>query len=195
MQHKEAKCEVERLKGELVKACSKIKKLDNVFSSKKSSHDKTGFGYIGEGSSSNEPKKEVKFVSAKNDEKLKEVKPKIETPSIVKRTIGAKPTEKGKSLPRNQRGPQVKHLCNHCGAQRHTRPNYFKLHALMKADYMRGQESSKKRPKGVQAKGDSEGCLIGDIMEMLKNISLCLASFTPRFESYVGHTPPSKALT
>ena len=60
---------------------------------------------------------------------------------------------------------------------------------------MRGQESSKKRSKGAQAKGDSEGCLIGDIMEMLKNISLCLASFTPRFESYVRHTPPSKALT
>ena len=32
-------------------------------------------------------------------------------------------------------------------------------------------------------------------MEMLKNISLCLASFTPTFESYVGRTPPSKALT
>ena len=32
-------------------------------------------------------------------------------------------------------------------------------------------------------------------MEMLKNISLCLASFTSRFESYVGRTPPSKALT
>ena len=32
-------------------------------------------------------------------------------------------------------------------------------------------------------------------MEMLKNISLCLASFTLRFENYVGHTPPSKALT
>ena len=63
------------------------------------------------------------------------------------------------------------------------------------ADYMRGQESSKKRPKGAQAKGDSEGHLIGDIMEMLKNISLCLASFTPRFESYVGCTPPSKAIS
>ena len=32
-------------------------------------------------------------------------------------------------------------------------------------------------------------------MEMLKNISLCLASFTSRFESYVGRTLPSKALT
>ena len=60
MQLKEAKCEVEGLKGELVEAYSKIKfleleiiqanvkvecistkKLDNVLSSQKSSHDKT----------------------------------------------------------------------------------------------------------------------------------------------------------
>ena len=60
---------------------------------------------------------------------------------------------------------------------------------------MRGQESSKRRPNGAQAKGDSEGHLIGDVMEMLKNISLCLANFTPRLESYVGCTPPSKGLT
>ena len=69
VQHKEVKCEVERLKGELVEAYSKIKfleleiiqanvkvecistkKLDNVLSSKKSSYDKTDLGYIGEGS-------------------------------------------------------------------------------------------------------------------------------------------------
>ena len=53
-----------------------------------------------------------------------------------------------------------------------------------KADSMCGQESSRRRPKRAQAKGDSEGHLIGDVMEMLKNISLCLASFTLRFESY-----------
>ena len=89
----------------------------------------------------------------------------------------------------------MKHVCHHCDVQGHIRPNCFKLHALKKANSMRGQESSKKRPKGAQAKGDSEGHLIGDVMEVLKNISLCLASFTPRFESYVGRTPPSKALT
>ena len=122
------------------------------------------------------------------------MKPKIETPAIVKRTISAKPKEKGKLLPKNQRGPQVKHLCHHCGAQGHATPNCFKLHALKKVDSMRGQESSRRRPKGAQAKGDCEGHLIGDVMEMLKNISLCLASFTSRFESYVSHTP-SKALT
>ena len=114
MQHKEAKCEVERLKGELVEAYSKIKfleleiiqanvkveristkKLDNVLFSQKSSHDKTSLGYIGEGSSISEPKKEVRFVLAKNEEKLKEVKPEIETPTTIKRTIGVKPKEKG----------------------------------------------------------------------------------------------------
>ena len=60
---------------------------------------------------------------------------------------------------------------------------------------MHGQETSRRRPRGAQAKGDSEGHLIGDVMEMLKNISLCLASFTLRFESYVYCTSPSKALT
>ena len=60
---------------------------------------------------------------------------------------------------------------------------------------MHGQETSKRRPRGAKAKGNSEGHLMGDVMEMLKNISLYLASFTPRFEIYVGHTPPSKAFT
>ena len=196
----EAYSKIKFLELEIIQANVKVehisaKKLDNVLSSQKSSHDKTGLGYTREGSSSSEPKKEVRFVLAKNEEKLKEVKPEIEIPTVEKRTIGAKPKEKGKSLPKNQRGPRVKYLCHHCGAQGHTRPNCFKFHALKKVDSMCGQETLKRRPKGAQAKGDSEGHLIGDVMEMLKNISLCLASFTPRFKSYVGRTPPSKALT
>ena len=122
------------------------------------------------------------------------MKPEIETPAAVKRTIGAKLKEKAKSLS-NQRRPKMKHVCHHCGVQGHTRLNCFKLYALKKADSMRGKKISKRRPKGAQAKGDSEGHLIGGVMEMLKNISLCLASFTSRFESYVGCTPPSKAFT
>ena len=58
---------------------------------------------------------------------------------------------------------------------------------------MRSQETSKRRPKGAQAKGGNEGHLIGDVMEMLKNILLCLAGFTLRFKSYVCCTSPSKA--
>ena len=89
----------------------------------------------------------------------------------------------------------MKHLCHHCGVQGHTRPNCFKLQALKRADSLCGRDNSRRMPKGIQAKGENEGKLIGDVMEVLKNISLCLASFTPRFESYVGHTPPSKDLT
>ena len=67
-----------------------------MLSSKKTSHDKTGLGYTNEGSSSSKPKKEVRFISAKNIEKLKEVKPEIETPVVANRTIGAKSKDKGK---------------------------------------------------------------------------------------------------
>ena len=125
VQLKEAKCEVEGPKGELIEAYFKIKfleleiiqvnvkvehistkKLDNVLSSQKSSHDKTGLGYTGEGSSSSEPKKEVRFVSTKNEEKLKEVKLKIEIPTVEKRTIGANPKEKGSHYLKIKGGPE-----------------------------------------------------------------------------------------
>lgn len=89
----------------------------------------------------------------------------------------------------------MKHVCHHCGVQGHTRPNYFKLHALKKSNSMRDQESSKKKPKGTQPQGENDGHLIEDIMKMLKDLSLCLASFTLRLKSYVSCAPPSKALT
>ena len=50
-------------------------------------------------------------------------------------------------------------------------------------------------PRGKKAKEENGGKLIGDVMEMLKNISSCLASFIPRFDCYVGHTPLSKNFT
>ena len=84
VQLKDAKCEVEELKEELLNAYSKIKfleleiiqanvkveristkKLNSVLSSQKPLTDKTGLGYTGEGSSSSEPKKEVRFVLVK----------------------------------------------------------------------------------------------------------------------------------
>ena len=140
------------------------------FFSQKPSNDKTGLGYTSEGSLSSEPKKEVRFVLAKNVEKSKMEKSKIETPIVAKRTIGTKPKEKGKSLPKSQRGPQVKHFCHHCGMRRYTRSNCFKLQALKRADSLRGQDNLRRMPKGNQAKGENEGKLIGDVIEMLKNI-------------------------
>ena len=146
MQFKEAKCEAEELKEELLNAYSKIKfpelkiiqanfkverisikKLDSMLSSQKPSNDKIGLSYTGDGSSSSGPKKEMKFVSAKNVENPKVERPNVEIPTIEKKVIGPSPKEKGKSLPKNQRGPHVKHFCHHCGIRGHTRPNCFKL--------------------------------------------------------------------
>ena len=123
-QLKDAKCVVEELKEELLNAYSKIKfleleviqakvkverittkKLDNVLSSQKPSIDKTGLGYINEGSSSGDPKRAMKFVLVKNVKKSK-----IKIPTIEKKDIKPKPKAKGKSLPKNQKGPQVKHF-------------------------------------------------------------------------------------
>ena len=89
----------------------------------------------------------------------------------------------------------MKHFCHHCGVRGNIRPNCFKLQALKRADSLRRQDNSRRIPKGDQAKGENEGHLIGDVMEMLKNISSCLANFTPRFESYVGLTLPFRDLT
>ena len=58
-----------------------------------------------------------------------------------------------------------------------------------KADSLHAQGNTRRKPRGKLAKGEN------DVMEMLKNISSCLASLPPRFESYVGCTPPSKDLT
>ncbi|XP_065618621.1 uncharacterized protein LOC136062883 [Quercus suber] len=152
VQLKEAKCEVEELKEKLLNAYSKIKfleleiiqanvkvelisikKLDSVISSQKPSNDKTGLGYTGDGSLSSRSKKEMKFVLAKNLEK-----PKVEIPTVKKIAIGPRPKEKGKSLPKNQRGPHVKYFCHHCGVRGHTRSNCFKLQALKRVDSLRG---------------------------------------------------------
>ena len=67
-------------------------------------HDKTDLGYIGERSSSSEPKKEVRFVLAKNVEKSQVEKPKIETSAVVKRTIGPKPKEKREVITQKSKG-------------------------------------------------------------------------------------------
>ena len=94
----------------------------------------------------------MKFVLAKN---LK--KPKVEIPTIEKKDISPKLKLKGKSLPKNQKGPQVKHICHNCGVRGHTRPNYFKLYALKRVDFLRDQGNSRRMPRGNQAKGENEG--------------------------------------
>lgn len=87
----------------------------------------------------------MKFLLGKDVEKAK-----IEIP-IVEKDIGPKSKVKGKSLPKNQRGPQVKHFCHHCGIQGHNRPNCFKLHALKRADSLDAQGNARRMPRGKQA--------------------------------------------
>ena len=101
--------ELEIIQANIKVECISTKKLDNVLSSQKPLSVKTGLGYTGERSSSSEPKKEVKFMLAKNVEKPKVEKPqmektKVEIPIVVKRTIGPKPKDKWKSLPKSQKG-------------------------------------------------------------------------------------------
>ena len=70
----------------------------------------------------------------------------------------------------------MKHLCYHCGMRGYARPNCFKLQVLKRADSLRGQDNSRRMMKGNQTKGENEGQLIGEVMEMLKNISSCRSS-------------------
>ena len=84
VRYKEAKCEIETLNGELIKAYTKVKflelkvvqanakvervstkKLDDVLSSQRTFSDKIRLGYIGESSLAVNIPKEVKFVKAK----------------------------------------------------------------------------------------------------------------------------------
>ena len=65
----------------------------------------------------------------------------------------AKPKVKGKSLPNSQRGPQVQHICHHCGVRGHTRPNCYKLHALKKTNSQRIKGQGKGNWNSKQSKG------------------------------------------
>ena len=115
VQLRDAKCEVENLKEELLNSYSKIKfleleviqanekverittkKLENVLTSQKSFSDKIGLGCIGRGSSSVEPKREMKFVSARVVEKLE-----VKRPNLENKAIAAKYKAKRKSLHKN----------------------------------------------------------------------------------------------
>ena len=128
------------------------KKLDNVLTSQKNFSDKTKLGYTNEGSSSVEPKNEMKFMLAKVVEK-----PKVEGPVDEKKAVVVKSKAKGKSLPKNQRGPQVKHFYHHCSIRGHTRTNCFKLHTFKRTDQQNALGNEKGRPKEKLAKGEDHG--------------------------------------
>ena len=169
MHHKEAKCEIEKLNGELSETYTKVrfleqeivqanakiervstKKLNDVISSQKQFSDKSGLGYTGGNSSSGSVTKEMKFIKAK--EQI-EVSPTAEKPKMEeKRNVGDKrmlnnsykqsvgrSESRAKSRPRSQRSPRSNYVCHHCGLQGHTRPNCQKLRAMNNASAPRSR--------------------------------------------------------
>ena len=84
--------------------------------------------------------------------------------------IVAKPKARGKSLPKRQRGQQTQHYCHHCGIQRHSRPNCYKLQALKNVDRQKPRRQGKGNGKPKQPKG-KEGCQ--DICGTCQNICYC----------------------
>ncbi|XP_065634482.1 uncharacterized protein LOC136069652 [Quercus suber] len=184
VRYKEAKCEIETLNGELIKAYSKIrflelkvvqgnakiervsmKKLDDVVSSQKHFSDKSGLGYTGGSSSSANVTKDVRFVKAREPvvvvptpEKIKDEKKKnVADQRVLNKPCNqtvVKPKVQGKSPPNLQRGPRIQHFCHFYGLQGHTRPNCHKLKALKNASVQRS-----KSPKNRNWVVISDRCL------------------------------------
>ncbi|KAK9983779.1 hypothetical protein SO802_033304 [Lithocarpus litseifolius] len=140
VQHKEAKCQIEKLNGELSETYAKvrflelevvqanakvervsIKKLDDVNSSQKHFSDKSGLGYTGETSSAVKIAKKVKFVKVKEpvvaapypEKEENEKKKNVVEQRVMNEPRNhslVKPEARRKSLPRSQRGPRTNHF-------------------------------------------------------------------------------------
>ena len=169
MRHKEAKCEIEKLNGELSETYAKVrfleqkvvqanakiervstKKLNDVISSQKQFSDKSELGYTEGSSSLGSVTKEVKFLKAKELIKVSPTakKPKMEEKMNVdeKRMLNnshkqsvGKYESRAKSRPRSQRGPRSNYVCHHCRLQGHTRPNCQKLRVMNNASAPRSR--------------------------------------------------------
>ena len=84
-------------------------------------------------------------------------KPKVEGPVDEKKAVVVKSKAKGKSLPKNQRGPQVKHFYHHCSIRGHTITKCFKLHTLKRTDQQNALGNEKGRPKEKLVEGEDHG--------------------------------------
>ncbi|KAK9994137.1 hypothetical protein SO802_023840 [Lithocarpus litseifolius] len=174
VRHKEAKCEIEKLNGELSEAYAKVrflelevvqanakvemvstKKLDDVISSQKHFSEKSMLGYTGESSSAIKIAKEVKFVKVKEpvvaapylEKEENEKKKNVVEQRVMNKPRNhslVKPEARRKSLPRSQR-------------------------------VIKGQEDQEVT-RGQD--GDTE---MVDVMKMIGAFTTCLESFTKRF--------------
>ena len=143
MRHKEVKCEIEKLNGELSEAYTKVrfleqevvqanakieristKKLNDVISSQKQFSDKSGLRHTRGSSSLGSVTKEVKFIKAKEqiEVSLTAEKPKMEEKRNVDdkqmlnnshKQFVGKSESRAKSRPRSQRGSRSNYVCHH----------------------------------------------------------------------------------
>ena len=143
MRHKEVKCEIEKLNGELSEVYTKVrfleqevvqanakieristKKLNDVISSQKQFSDKSGLRHTGGSSSLGSVTKEVKFIKAKEqiEVSLTAEKPKMEEKRNVDdkqmlnnshKQFVGRSESRAKSRPRSQRGSRSNYVCHH----------------------------------------------------------------------------------
>ena len=108
-----------------------------------------------------------------------------------------KPKVQGKSPPKSQRGPRIKHFRHHCGLQGHTRPNCHKLRALKNASDQRlkGPRNDKRNWTVEQSRGRDGDSEVMDVMKMIEAFTTCLASFSRRFEGHNTRTQSYRDIT
>ena len=104
---------------------------------------------------------------------------------------------KGKSLHKSQRGPRVQHFYHHCGQQGHTRPICHKLRALKNASDQRSKEPSHDNRNWAieQPRGQDGDSGVMDVMKMIDAFTICLASFSRRFERHNTRTQSYRDIT
>ena len=209
MHHKEAKCEIERLNGEVSEAYSKVrfleqeviqanakvervstKKLDEVISSQKNFLDKSGLGYAGGSSSLVKVTKEMKFVKvieptvdASTPEKVKDEKKRNVADqrmlNMPQNQSGIRSESRAKSRLRSQRDPKTHHVCHYCGLQGHTRPNCHKLRALNNASNPRSRG-----PRNDKRSRGGEQSRSQDGDPRMMDVMKMIGAFTTCLESF-----------
>ena len=140
-------------------------KLDDMLSIQKSASDRTGLGY-GLSSSNIVSTSTTVFISLANHVKIEnnEIKTKLASENIDKgkSILGAPPklVKKDVKNPRakkaNSQKPKQKkqHICHHCGATDHTRPNCYKWLATQQRNDMIASGSQNQLQSSLAPPGD-----------------------------------------
>ena len=149
-------------------------KLDEILSIQKSASDRTGLGY-GLSSSNIASSSTTIFVPPANNVKIKnnEIKTELASENIDKgkSILGAPPklekrdVKNHKVKKANSQKPKQKkqHLCHHCGAAGHTRPNCYK--------WLATQQSNSMIASGIQNQLQSFLTPLGDLLKALMFLS------------------------